>query len=164
MASANVCPIKLGEWRHWGEGSWRIPLGGLRLLQAACTTIMHSYVLELGSPASSLQRSGSPACAPRSVQESHYPEHLCSRCALAVAQQQRPWMFAALASLHTARAQWLELGGGGRGRAASRPLPPRQSRERSEKYPKVLRRARAQKGKKKKKKKKRHNPPPLRAL
>ncbi|XP_049566843.1 doublesex- and mab-3-related transcription factor 1 isoform X5 [Orcinus orca] len=67
-----------------------------------------------------------------------------------------PSVFAACASLHAAGARCLELGGGGRGRASSRLLPRRQSRERSEKYPKVLRRARA---KRKKKKKKRAQPP-----
>ncbi|XP_073662280.1 doublesex- and mab-3-related transcription factor 1 isoform X3 [Tursiops truncatus] len=71
-----------------------------------------------------------------------------------------PSVFAACASLHAAGARCLELGGGGRGRASSRLLPRRQSRERSEKYPKVLRRARA----KRKKKTNGHNPPPLWAL
>lgn len=56
LASFKVCPIELGKWRHWGEGSWRIPQGGLPLLQAALTTKMHSNLLELGSPASSVQR------------------------------------------------------------------------------------------------------------
>lgn len=63
-----------------------------------------------------------------------------------------PSVFAASASWLPAGTQWLELGGGGRGCIPSRPLPPRQSRERSEKYPKVLRRARA-------KRKKRAQPP-----
>lgn len=54
-----------------------------------------------------------------------------------------PSVFAASASWLPAGTQWLELGGGGRGRIPSRPLPPRQSRERSEKYLKVLRGARA---------------------
>lgn len=89
---------------------------------------MHNYILDLESPASSVQRPCSNALG------------VCSGCKLA-----------------SGRSTLARLGGRWAWRRSLAPLPPRQSRECSEKYPKVLRRARQ-------KKKKGHNPPLLWAL
>nr|KAF6484027.1 doublesex and mab-3 related transcription factor 1 [Rousettus aegyptiacus] len=82
---------------------------------------MHNYILDLGSPASSVQRPCSNALG------------VCSGCKLASGTVAR-------------------LGGRWAWPRSLETLPPRQSRECSEKYPKVLRRARQ-------KKKKRTQPP-----
>lgn len=116
----------------------------------------------LGQPGlSTLSVEGSHNPCTLSVQGSHNPRAPLLRVCVCSGSAAMPSVFAACASLHAAGARCLELGGDGRGRASSRLLPRRQSRERSEKYPKVLRRARA---KRKKKKTNGHNPPPLWAL
>ena len=99
-ASVKVCPMELAEGRHWGEGSGRIPEGGLHLLPAACTATLLSW-----SPASSVQRvlaAGAPRGAPLL--------QVCARSSPPAV----PSVFAAPESLHAAGAEWLELGGGGR--------------------------------------------------
>lgn len=89
---------------------------------------MHNYIPDLGSPASSLQQPCSNTLG------------VCSECKLA-----------------RGRSTVARLGGRWAWPRSLAPLPPRQPRECSEKYPKVLRRARQ-------KKKKGHNPPLLWAL
>lgn len=78
-----------------GEGNDKTPRSSPRLLRAACTTKIHNFVPNLGSPAP-------PCSSPAAI----------------------PWVFADCASSLAAGAQLSELGGWGRGRALSRPDSP----------------------------------------
>lgn len=78
-----------------GEGNDKTPRSSLHLLHAACTTRIHNFVPNLGRPAP-------PCSSPAAI----------------------PLAFADCASSLAAGAQLSELGGGGRGRAHSRPNSP----------------------------------------